>query len=326
MPLTDTAFSLRTEPLPLATLQVSGADAAAFLQAMLTQDILSLPAGQATRAGLCNAKGRLLTDCLVTRRTADSGYHLTLHASLAEEIRRLLQRYVLRQKVTIEPTQERHEGWIRPTADDCTAHNLPAPVPLHGAFDAVGSFVLWTHRGDNPRLLCFQPATHGSPSANPLVPAEHWDAEEILDGLPQVVAATSGHFVPQWLHLDRLGAISFKKGCYPGQEVIARLHYLGKPNRQLVLGHIDGASAIAPGTLLFSTSTDTRPPAETSESSGQETAAGEVVRSAPDRQHPARQLFLAVLRSSHRHDDLTLNGQPCKIRATAPETAPASTH
>ncbi len=295
MPLT-TATMIITEPLPLATLQVEGTDAAAFLHAMLTQDILQLAAGQATRAGFCNAKGRLLADLLVTRRTETSGYHLTLHDSLADEIQRTLQRFVLRQKVRILRTDEQHSGLIHPDETTRATRNLPPVDPLHGGYDQQGAYALWVHTGTTPRLLLFQAGTAAPAGA----PADSWHTAEILDGLPQITAQTTGHFVPQWLNLDRLGAISFKKGCYPGQEVIARLHYLGKPNRQLVLGQIDGAAPLLPGTA---TTPQEDPSIE----------AGTLVRSAPDPINPQGQIFLAVLRSAHLHDALAIDNQPVRI-------------
>lgn len=290
--------------LHLTTLQVEGEDAAAFLHAMLTQDILQLAVGEATRAGLCNAKGRLLADLLVTRRTTSSGYHLTLHSSLGGEIQRHLQRFILRQKVTLRATDEHHFGLIQP--DETTTRQLPPQIPLHGGVDQHGLFALWVHTGSTPRLLMFQPTDSPAPlDSDGLVSMARWEAAEILDSLPQITAETTGHLVPQWVNLDRLNAISFKKGCYPGQEVIARLHYLGKPNRQMVLGHIDTTDPLPIGSLI-------------TPQDAPETDAGSLIRIAPDPFSAHGQVFLAVIRLSHLNDELQINGHRCRISPIPP--------
>ncbi len=273
---------------------------------MLTQDLLSLSAGEATRAGLCNAKGRLLADFLITRRAEDSGYHLTLHADLAEPIVAHLKRYILRQKVRIHPTEEQHFGLIQPDAATIQAIALPPPASLRGQSNPSG-YALWVHIGASPRALLFQQAPLALITNRAReVPAAAWDSAEILDGLPQITPQTTGHFVPQWIHWDRLGGISFKKGCYPGQEVIARLHYLGKPNRQLVLGHLETPTPPEPGSPIDSLNHT-------------ETEAGTVVRCAPDPLNPNGHLFLAVLRSSHLNDELSIQNQRCIVTPIAPE-------
>lgn len=291
---------LRTAPLPLGTLCVDGADATTFLHAMLTQDILSLNAGEATRAGLCNAKGRLLADFLVTRRTEASRYHLTLHAALVEPIRDHLKRFILRQKVHINPSDEQHIGFLHP--DDAVINTLALPqnTPLRGCASPAG-YALWVHTGATPRALLFGKIPPESP-LNDLseISATAWDSAEILDGLPQITPQTSGQLVPQWINWDRLGAISFKKGCYPGQEVIARLHYLGKPNRQLVLGHLETRVTPIPGSPIDSLTHN-------------ETDAGILVRAAPDPLNPNHQVFLAVLRNSHINDELSIHQQRCVV-------------
>ena len=187
--------------LGVGRILVAGAEAEAFLQGQLTQDVRKLGA-QPTIAGYCSAKGRLLA-VMEMRRGAD-GITLAIHRGVLEATLKRLRMFVLRAKVTLT-------------------------------------------------------------EVDPLVAAESdadWRRDRIARGVPTVFASTSDHFVPQMCNLDALGGISFDKGCYTGQEVVARLHYLGQAKRRMFRAAISADAT--PGDAVLDAANPTQ-------------AAGEVV-------------------------------------------------
>jgi hypothetical protein len=235
--------SIPTAPLliPLAQrslLQVQGEEATTFLQNLLTNDVTALHIGQSQLSGFCNPKGRLLTVFQLIRRESD--YLLLLPSDLADAIAQRLTMFKLRSKVDIS------------LADDLHAFGI---VRDHASPDSSEP---WQGQQTDEGLVLRQP---GEPlrdlviadSAQCTVLAEHlntgwqltaeayWQLLDIEAGLPMVFTDSKEAFTPQQLNLDLVGGVSFKKGCYPGQEVVARLHYLGSPSRRMFLGKIQDA-------------------------------------------------------------------------------------
>lgn len=295
------------------SLLVSGEEAGEFLQAMLTQEILSLDGSHAARGALCNAKGRISTTVLIhLLRPQDGGqgmtYRLTLPTELAADLLKTLKLYVLRRRVVIEI----HDDWqsigvLNPDPAflaACGMATSPAD-PLAQTTLPSGVVATWEHTGDNTRLSLQGPTRALqalTPHLSQRTTQNAWDCAEIHDGIPTINRETALHFVPQWINLDQLQAVSFKKGCYPGQEVIARLHYLGKSNRRMVSGYTRMAEPVLPKSVIH--------PANEPE-----TEAGEIVRSAICRVgNEDMQVFLAVMRLSHLHDELIIEGQPCTLQ------------
>jgi folate-binding protein YgfZ len=198
------------------TLRFSGADVEQFLQGQLSNDLSKLSPGALLRAGLHNPQGRTLA--LLWLLAADQGEVLAVvPLELLSTVATHLRRYVLRAKVTISDatSQLRVCGLAAPEA--CAA--------LAGRRVSYGS-------RDEPRSLLLQ-STLEPPPPGPALSREQWRALDIAGGLAQVYGATSGLFVAQMLNLDCIDAISFTKGCYTGQEVIARAHYRGRIKRRL---------------------------------------------------------------------------------------------
>jgi len=200
----------------LTTLGVRGVDALSFLQGQLSQDMDSLPAQGAVLAGLHNPQGR----CLALLRLMYLGPDhvlLVLPSDLAEAVRQQLSRYVLRAKVKIEDA-----------ADAWRVYGITGP-------DAAAAASTRLHMGmdsDDARQLIVAPRSEPLPEAD-VVERDTWRLDDIASGIPEVFGATSGLWVAQMLNLDLLGAISFSKGCYTGQEVIARAHYRGQVKRRM---------------------------------------------------------------------------------------------
>ena len=212
----------------LSVLEVTGQDAQPFLQSQVPSDVRQLNAERAQISGWCTAKGRLLTTFVLW--TIDDGYRLVLASDVAEAIAKRLKMFVLRLKVQItRPDNLRVAGLLNPPAN-VDGLDLPAEpwrVCRNAALTAI--------RLDAQRILlagddaALAAAAGHSARGN----ADAWARTDIEQGFPLVTQATSEHYVPQMVNLDKLGGVSFKKGCYPGQEIVARTHYLGKIKRHL---------------------------------------------------------------------------------------------
>ena len=219
-------------PLPhLTVLELTGPDVQAFLQAQVPSDVRLLTSDRAQISGWCTAKGRLLTTFVIwpVSNSDHGGYRLLLASDVADSIAKRLKMYVLRLKVQISRLEDTVYGLLNPPA---TLGDLTLPTETwqitHGndltAIRLNSSQVLLT--GSSTALAALgNTVSTGAP--------EVWLRADITQGFPLVTAATSEHYVPQMVNLDKLGGVSFKKGCYPGQEIVARTHYLGKIKRHL---------------------------------------------------------------------------------------------
>ena len=200
----------------LTALSVRGADALSFLQGQLSQNLDALATQGATMAGLHNPQGR----CLAVPRLLYLGAEhvlLVLPIDLAEVMRQHLSRYVLRARVKIEDAGAawRVYGISGPDAGAAASTRLHMPMS-----------------GDGTRQLIVAPRSEPRPEGD-AVDRDSWRLDDIADGIPDITKATSGLWIAQMLNLDLLGAISFQKGCYTGQEVIARAHYRGQVKRRM---------------------------------------------------------------------------------------------
>lgn len=215
--------------LPQLTLiDVTGPDAQVFLQAQVPSDVRLLNTERAQISGWCTAKGRLLSTFVIW--SIDGGYRLALASDVAESIAKRLKMYVLRLKVNIHrPDDLRVAGLLNPPVSLGTLV-LPAE-PWQVRRDPSITAI----RLDDQRVLLSgnDAALAAMTASTTAGSAEAWLRADIAQGFPLVTQATSEHYVPQMVNLDKLGGVSFKKGCYPGQEIVARTHYLGKIKRHL---------------------------------------------------------------------------------------------
>lgn len=224
--------------IPLAQrslLRIQGEDAGAFLQNLLTNDVNALQVGQSQLSGFCNPKGRLLTVFQLIRREND--YLALLPRDLAESIAQRLTMFKLRSKVDITIADDLHAFGL--VYDDSDMDSEPS---WQGRQTDAGLQLRLP--GDSARYLLIADAAQCGVLAERLnkgwqLAAEaYWQLLDIEAGLPMVFTDSKEAFTPQQLNLDLVGGVSFKKGCYPGQEVVARLHYLGSPSRRMFLGTI----------------------------------------------------------------------------------------
>ena len=230
-------------------IRASGEDAANFLHNLLTNDISHLTQGEARRAALCTAKGRMIASFLIWREGDD--YLLQLSADILPGILKKLSMYVLRSKVKLADisTERALIGVIGPGIDDLVGAQPPMTCT---AFEGGTAIRLDADRG----MLAVPAAAAGAVTAKLAAKAGStdlgaWHLGEITHGIPRIVAATQEAFVPQMVNYetDAVGGVSFKKGCYPGQEIVARTHYLGKVKRRMYRVQLD--VEFPPGTDVF---------------------------------------------------------------------------
>jgi hypothetical protein len=240
---TQLAYPDNTAPaapllIPLAQyslLRVQGEDAGAFLQNLLTNDVNALQIGQSQLSGFCNPKGRLLTVFQLIRREND--YLLLLPADLAEAIAQRLTMFKLRSKVDITVADDLHAFGLVYTDTETDSsqvwqgHQTDEGLMLRQPGAAVRDLVI----ADTAQ--CHTLAERLNNNCQ-LAAEAYWQLLDIEAGLPMVFTDSKEAFTPQQLNLELVGGVSFKKGCYPGQEVVARLHYLGSPSRRMFLGTI----------------------------------------------------------------------------------------
>jgi len=239
---------------PLAAIGVSGPEAAAFLQGQLTSDVTMLADGASQLSAWCSPKGRVLANFLL-RRESGERFELLLPASLTEPMIKRLRMYVLRAKVEIADVRGDavRLGLGGPAAAACIAATIGVTPAMHhsAAIDGGTLIVL----AGNRFLLLAAPA-HASMLWNTLStkarPAGFacWEWLTVRAAVPVVTPPTQEAFIPQMLNLDALEALAFAKGCYAGQEIVARTQYLGRLKERLALAHIDGARPEA-GSRLF---------------------------------------------------------------------------
>jgi hypothetical protein len=208
-------------------LAVTGLDARAFLHAQLTNDVENLAADRSVFAGWCTAKGRLLATMLVI--PSPDGFLLQLARDLAPAVAKRLSMFILRSKVKISDA---------------------SPLPQMGVWnvDWHGPEVSWNGadvkvRVAPGRFLMIGPGVSGACASS----EDAWALEEIRAGRPLITAATQDMFVPQMVNLEKIGGVDFQKGCYPGQEIVARAQYRGEVKRRMVRLPAPAGSHLKPG-------------------------------------------------------------------------------
>ncbi len=247
----------------LGLLEISGADAVTFLQGQVTNDVKLLTGNNAHYSAYCNPKGRMLALFLAFAHHSNQlGDHILLqfNRELLEPIAKRLKMYVMRSKVEIKDVSDKifKFGLYGPEAASILA-SLFSKIPTQDYELATlenGALLKLPIADKHARFEIFVSAENAKNILEVLkkqcqmVEKAHWDWLEIQTGIPDVERNTQEQFVPQMLNLDILNGINFKKGCYTGQEIVARTHYLGSVKRRTYLADISPASqsASAPQT------------------------------------------------------------------------------
>jgi len=243
----------------LGLLELSGPDAATFLQSQLTSDVRHLADGSAQHSAWCSAKGRMLASFLVLRCGPD--YLLQLSADLVPFVRQRLSMFVLRSRLSITDRSGERPliGVAGPQAASAlVAAGLPVPAAPLGVTTAAGGLLvrLDSNRFEILASVDAAPELWRRLQARPVGTAA-WQWLDIQAGVPLISERTREEFVPQMAGFEQLGAISFRKGCYPGQEIVARTQYLGKVKRHLYRAHC--ASPMAAGQPIYSAGSPQQP-------------------------------------------------------------------
>jgi folate-binding protein YgfZ len=216
--------------LDWGVIRASGADAATFLHGQLTHDVAGLAVGQARLAGYCSAKGRLQAT-LVVSRTEPEQFLLAGTAQLVPALAKRLSMFVLRAKCTVSDASAEVSVW-------------GALGPWAGALPLPPGLVDGMHVD---RGLMLRPA--GELADGPRIDPELWRWVEVHAAVARIVPATVDRFVPQMVNLELVDGVSFRKGCYPGQEVVARSQFRGTLKRRGIVVHAD--VPLAPGDEIF---------------------------------------------------------------------------
>ena len=229
---------------------VTGDDAATFLHNQLTNDVEHLGSDQARLAGYCSPKGRLQATFLVWR-SAETIF-LQLPRALQAPLQKRLSMFVLRAKAKLADVTDAHAvlgfgGAAAESALQAMFGTLPA-APYGKIDHELGTLIRLADTLGTPRyqwLTTPEKAQLAWPKlAGQLTPAgaDGWQLAAIHAGVPDITASTQDQFVPQMVNFELLGGVNFKKGCYPGQEIVARSQYLGKLKRRAALAGIDAAA------------------------------------------------------------------------------------
>lgn len=240
----------------LTIFSVRGVDAEAFLQGQLTCNVNEIDDEQASFAGYCTAKGRVISTLLVCKR--DDEFLVILPSALIDKVIKKLRMYVLRSKVTIENLSEQC-CLLGLRTDRKSLGDIALPDQPMAAASTQPLFIKLP--GLNARYLAVAPLDQAKQlwtqaiNAQAFTPGDSnaWVLQDLSAGIPWFSEAQSEQYIPQMLNIDKLGGISFNKGCYTGQEIVARTHYLGKAKRELFLAEcapnaaIDADSAIISG-------------------------------------------------------------------------------
>jgi len=251
-----------TTALPhLGVIAAVGPEAATFLHGQLSQDIKGLQPHEARLAAYCSAKGRMLASFLVLHPLPDT-YWLVVRRDVLPDVLKRLTMFVLRAKCKLSDAtaQAGLLGEMQLAVDpgvDAAATDAPAQVSVLTRDDA----------GQPTRWACSLPAVQGvtrtlvlggqGPDAPDELASAAWRWLEVLSGQPQIERPTVEKFVPQMVNYELIGGVNFKKGCYPGQEVVARSQYRGTTKRRAFV--LWSAQAAEPGAELFSSADPGQP-------------------------------------------------------------------
>ncbi|PID60935.1 MAG: glycine cleavage system protein T [Gammaproteobacteria bacterium] len=246
-------------PLPdLAVIDAGGQDAADFLQAQFCNDVAAVDVSRAQFNGYCSPKGRLLALMHVVALPG-GGYRLVLPRSIAEGFLKRLSMFVLRADVVLSMAEESSVvGLFQPLDETADAASVPAPVPLPATPMAVvqelegaeqprrqtlrlrnselddlplARYLSIASQDVNAALLDGAARESSLAVLDPARASARLRLSDINAGVPVILPATLERFVPQMVNLDAIDGLSFRKGCYPGQEIVARMQYLGKQKR-----------------------------------------------------------------------------------------------
>jgi len=247
----------------LGMIEAYGNDAQTFLQGQTTNNIVHLDGARSQLNAMCNPKGRVLASFRAFKRK--NTYYMVLPHDVLEDTLKRLQMYVMMSKVTLEDGSESlvRFGLSGPQASDELKAALGASPELMDQIIEKNGISMLRTASPFPRFELYgelEPMQQLWEKLNVRcapVGAVCWRLLDILAGVPSVVQATKEMFIPQMINLQLINGVSFHKGCYTGQEIVARTHYLGKQKRRLYRLQFNQGEQPSPADKLYSASDDT---------------------------------------------------------------------
>lgn len=238
-------------------IEASGEDVVEFLQGQLTNDIKLVTDKQSQLSAYCNPKGRILANFRIFKH--NEHYFFSLRANTLETTLKRLRMFIMRSKVELSDSSD--------TVIRMGIAGANAPAKLNDIFKSLPQQVDETQfenditliklAGELPRYEAYGSITsikelwESLQSDAELIGENSWNLLTIRAAIPEIVAETVEEFVPQMVNLQSINSLSFTKGCYPGQEVVARMHYLGKLKRRLFHGYLDSDTLPVPGQAIY---------------------------------------------------------------------------
>lgn len=282
-----------------STIKVEGDDRVQFLQGQLTQDINLISQNKALYAGFCNPKGRVLAFMLCYLN--HESIHIQIDSSVQEFILQKLRMYILRSKVSLNLVNETFTciGFVGSKA--LLAKKIQPPKNYLDIIQSDGIMIMrlgidddrYQLMGETSKINDFMKLNFSEYSS---MSFDDWNNLNILDGIPEIYPTTQEVFIPQSLNMDLIEGINFKKGCYTGQEIVARTHYLGRVKRRMYRVFIKSQVDLNPGDQILN-------------KNGEEI--GQLVRSA--KQNGDKTNMLIELRVDQAHDALFIKSNLIEV-------------
>ena len=237
------------------TLTLSGPDACKFLQGQLTCNMDELSPQQGLSGAYCSPKGSVISNFDLLQVNDQVMLHMA--ADVVEAVNTALTKYIVFSKAKLH---NQNDEWVRlglwgQKAQEALAQFCEAPSQARQVSKFDQGFVFCSNVAQQRYVIYCQPEAaidlwlqltdHARPAST-----AQWEISQIKDGLIYVGEEVSQHYVPQMLNLQEMGTINFQKGCYTGQEVVARMQYLGKLKRHLYLGRITSDTPIQVGMQI----------------------------------------------------------------------------
>jgi folate-binding protein YgfZ len=238
----------------LGVIRVEGSDAAQFLQSQLTQDFSMLGLSQARLAAFCSAKGRMLASFYGFKRS-HSEILLVCNRDILTNTVKSLSRFVLRAKVKLSDASQDYA--LFGLAGSALSIIVDATQAPWSKVDVGNASIVFLYPADGvPRALWLAPVTEAAP-AGAALSWQDWAWGEVCSGIAMISAPIVEAFVPQMLNYESVGGVNFKKGCYPGQEVVARSQFRGTLKRRAYLAH--SQEPLQAGDEVFQDGDDAQP-------------------------------------------------------------------
>lgn len=287
----------------LGEIRVSGDDAESFLQGQFSNDVALLDGSNSQLSSYCSPKGRILATFRLYK-TGDA-YHLLIPADTVAATIKRLRMYVLMSKVELQDLSDSRVriGLSGTNARQALTSRFKQVPEKTDQLTVDGSLHIINIPGKHDRFILIDDTTAIQNTWKSLsqefTPGGHvcWTQMDIYAGLPSIVAETTDAFVPQMVNLHAINGVSFSKGCYPGQEIVARMYYLGKLKRRMYRAHVETEIMPHPGDEIFSASSD----------SGQ--GAGKIVSVSPDTNGGYSVLAVIQVSVAEKNDACLLNTQ-----------------